>query len=44
MQLDRYLAFSNSKKGEKLRQIFNQRYPLLVKSGEIEKLFAKWSW
>jgi polar amino acid transport system substrate-binding protein len=44
MQLDRYLAFSNSKKGEKLRQIFNQRYPLLVKSGEIEKLFAKWNW
>ena len=44
MQLDRYLAFANNKKGEKLRQIFDQRYPLLVKSGRIEKLFAKWNW
>ncbi len=44
LQLDRYLAFANNKKGARLRRIFDQRYPLLVKSGRIEALFAKWNW
>ncbi len=44
MALDRYLVFANSQKGKKLKTIFDQRFPQLVESGEIERLFAKWNW
>ena len=44
LELERYLVFANSKKGKKLKSIFDKRFPTLVKSGEIEKLFAKWNW
>ncbi len=44
MQLDRYLIFANTNKGKKLREMFDDRFPELVKSGEIERLFAKWNW
>jgi len=43
MNLDLYLAFANNERGSKLRDIFNNRFPELVESGEIEKLFAKWN-
>ena len=43
MDMDLYLAFANSKKGSKLRDIFNTRFPKLVESGELEKLLVKWN-
>ncbi|CAB1056831.1 hypothetical protein D1BOALGB6SA_1570 [Olavius sp. associated proteobacterium Delta 1] len=44
LELDRYLIFSDNQKGKKLKNIFDSRFPLLVKSGEIERLLAKWNW
>jgi polar amino acid transport system substrate-binding protein len=44
LELERYLVFANNKKGRELKKIFDHRFPQLVKSGEIEKLFAKWNW
>jgi len=44
MQLDRYLVFASNTKGRTLKKIFDYRFPRLVQSGEIEKLFAKWNW
>jgi len=44
LELDRYLVFADNQKGKKLKKIFDYRFPHLVKSGEIEKLFAKWNW
>ena len=44
LELDRYLVFADNQKGRKLKKIFDYRFPDLVKSGEIERLFAKWNW
>lgn len=44
LDLDRYLVFANNTKGRILKEIFDHRFPRLVQSGEIEKLFAKWNW
>ena len=44
LELERYLVFADSKKGKELKRIFDNRFPHLVQSGEIEKLFAKWNW
>jgi polar amino acid transport system substrate-binding protein len=44
LELDRYLVFAENTKGKKLKKIFDHRFPRLVQSGEIEKLFAKWNW
>jgi hypothetical protein len=35
---------SHEKRGVGHEKIFDHRFPHLVKSGEIEKLFAKWNW
>jgi polar amino acid transport system substrate-binding protein len=44
LALDRYLVFANNRKGKKLKSIFDHRFPHLVESGEIDRLFAKWNW
>jgi polar amino acid transport system substrate-binding protein len=44
LELDRYLVFANNNKGKKLKNIFDHRFPLLVQSGEIERLHDKWNW
>lgn len=44
MELDRFLAFADNQKGRKLKKIFDDRFPLLVKSGKLEQLHAKWNW
>lgn len=44
LELDRYIVFADNPKGKKLKKIFDNRFPLLVQSGEIERLFAKWNW
>ena len=44
LELDRYLVFASNTRGKKLKKIFDHRFPRLVQSGEIEKLFAKWNW
>lgn len=42
-KLDLYLAFADSERGKKLAGIFDERFPELVKSGEIKKIYDKWS-
>ena len=44
LELDRFLVFADSRKGKKLKKIFDHRFPHLVKSGEIERLIVKWNW
>jgi len=44
LELERYLVFADNKKGQEFKKIFDYRFPHLVKSGEIEKLFVKWNW
>jgi len=44
LELDRYIVFADNPKGKQLKKIFDYRFPLLVQSGEIERLFAKWNW
>ncbi len=44
LELDRYLVFADNRKGRKLKKIFDHRFPRLVKSGDIERLIAKWNW
>jgi polar amino acid transport system substrate-binding protein len=44
LELDRYLVFADNTKGKKLKKIFDYRFPRLVESGEIERLFVKWNW
>jgi len=44
LELDRYLVFADNHKGKKLKKIFDHRFPVLVKSGEIERLIVKWNW
>ena len=44
LELERYLVFADNKKDQEFKKIFDYRFPHLIKSGEIEKLFAKWNW
>ena len=44
LELERYLVFANNVKGKELKEIFDFRFPYLVKTGEIEKLYNKWNW
>ncbi len=41
-QINLYLAFATNDKGKKLQEIFDERFPQLIQSGEIKKLFDKW--
>jgi polar amino acid transport system substrate-binding protein len=41
---ERCLIFANNQKGRTFKRIFDNRFPTLVKSGEIERLYAKWNW
>jgi len=44
MELGLYLAFPDNDKGKALKAIFDEAYPKLVASGEIQKLLTKWNW
>lgn len=44
MDLGLYLAFPNNDKGKTLKAIFDEAYPKLKASGEIQKLLTKWNW
>lgn len=44
MQLNLYMAFSNNERGRQLKDIFDERFPQLLKSGEIQQLYNKWDW
>jgi polar amino acid transport system substrate-binding protein len=44
LELERYLVFADNNKGKEFKKIYDMRFPYLVQSGEIEKLFAKWNW
>jgi len=44
MELGLYLAFPDNDKGKALKAIFDEAYPKLVDSGEIQKLLTKWNW
>lgn len=41
-RLNMYLVFSKNPRGKKLKDIFDQIFPTLVKSGELRRLFNKW--
>lgn len=40
--LNLYLAFSNTERGRRLSEIFDERFVTLLASGEIKALFNKW--
>jgi len=42
LQLHLYYAFANNEKGQKLLQIYQERFPVLLESGEIRALYEKW--
>lgn len=42
LKLNLYLAFTNNEKGKRLKEIFDTRFPQMVASGEIKKLYDKW--
>ncbi len=44
LELERYLVFADNHKGKELKKIFDLRFPFLVESGELDRLFAKWNW
>lgn len=44
MELGLYLAFPDNDRGRALKAIFDEAYPKLEASGEIEKLLKKWNW
>ncbi|MBU4261751.1 MAG: transporter substrate-binding domain-containing protein [Proteobacteria bacterium] len=44
MELGLYLAFPDNDKGKALKAIFDEAYPKLEASGEIQKLKTKWNW
>ena len=44
LELERYLVFADNRKGKELKKIFDDRFPRLVESGELDRLFAKWNW
>ena len=44
LELERYLVFADNGKGKELKKIFDDRFPRLVESGELDRLFAKWNW
>jgi len=44
LELERYLVFANNKKGQELKKIFDYRFPQLVQTGELDRLFVKWNW
>ena len=44
MNLNIFLGFADNEKGKMLADIFDLRFALLLKSGEIKKLYNKWNW
>lgn len=42
LELKLYLAFADNDKGKELMKIFDEKFPKLVKSGEIKKIYDKW--
>ncbi len=43
MQLNLYLGFADSDRGRQLMQIWDDRFPELLKTGVIRKLYTKWN-
>lgn len=41
--LNLYLGFANSPKGQKLADIFDERFALILENGSLKKLFDKWA-
>lgn len=44
IQLNLYLAFANNERGKKFRKIFDEQFSILLKSGEIKRLYEQWDW
>ncbi len=44
MNLNIYPAFANNARGQELRKIYDERFDLLFKSGEIQALYDSWEW
>lgn len=39
-----YLGFADNERGRALAQLFDERMQVLYRSGELERLFARWQW
>lgn len=39
-----YLGFADNERGRALAQLFDERMQVLHRSGELERLFARWQW
>lgn len=44
LQLNLYLAFANNARGQALMKIWDERFPKLLESGELKKLFEAHDW
>ncbi|MDD3049909.1 MAG: transporter substrate-binding domain-containing protein [Candidatus Cloacimonetes bacterium] len=42
LKLPLHLAFTDNAKGKELKEIYEKRMDVLIKSGELKKLFEKW--
>ena len=43
LRIKQYIAFANTKKGARLMKIFDDRFPILLTSGKLKKMFEKWN-
>ncbi|MBN2468914.1 MAG: transporter substrate-binding domain-containing protein [Deltaproteobacteria bacterium] len=44
MELDLYFIFADNERGMKFKEIFDEQFPALAASGELQKLLEKWNW
>jgi polar amino acid transport system substrate-binding protein len=42
--LNLYLGFANTLKGNHLAEVFDERFPKIIESGELKTLFEKWGY
>lgn len=42
--LNLYFTFPQTERGEKLKQIFDRRFPDLIKDGQLKQAYEKWNW
>jgi len=42
LRIKQYFAFANTHRGFKLMKIFDERFPKLLESGKLRKIFEKW--
>lgn len=43
-QLKLYIVFADNKRGKYLRDLFDQRFKVLLENGDIKRMFDQWNW